>query len=891
MRKFTLMILVITAFFAINVNAAAFLVNTTADTQDASPGNGVCADSGGMCSLRAAITEANALAGADTINLLAGTYTQTLTGSENNNTGGDWDINSDITINGADPLTTIVQANAAPGVATERVFHVRFVVAGMIVNINGVTIRNGRNSGNVFGAGVRLDAGAGTLNMDNVVVRDNRNASSGGGISMSAATGSTLNITNSTITENIAGSNTAGTSGTGGGIHINNSPAMVNISNSTISNNTAQSGITFGLGGGISCNGTVDIVDSTISGNMATSSVNSSFGGGLYIPSGTTTVTNTTISNNTSTSTAGPAFFGFAGAVYNQNSILVLIAANVVANVCLAHTIRTLASTANASTTVRNSTVSGNTAPGEGAAVANIVGSTFNATTTIENSTINNNTTSGGTAVGGGALNFSGGTGTATTNCLNSTISGNSAGGGGGNIHNQRAMGAANFNLNFCTVANGTAPVGGGINNPDGVVNLKNSIVAGSANTLGGIIVSQNYNLVETITGGVFDAMPNDIIGLNPQLGPLQNNGGNTQTHFLSLTSPAVDQIPFKINGCDTINFDQRRFDRPDLSDNLRCDMGSVEINSRPPFNRDLDFNGDGKTDFGVTRDVGLSPSGATNQLRWFLNNNGSTITNAFDWGVATDKVVPADYDGDGRTDIAVWRPVSSGEPLGNAYLYIFSSQLQTLRFEDFGQTGDDPLVTGDFDGDGKADPAVYREGVGTGAQSRFFFRGSNNNPAGNITYVPWGINGDKPVPGDFDGDGKDDFAVLRNNGSPTYYINQSTEGITYAGFGLGTDKSVPADYDGDGRTDLAVIRNSGGNIEWFVSSSLSGEMLFKGFFGTASSDVPTYGDYDGDGKTDLAIWRPGEFWVQLSSNGNVITVPFGASGDYPIANREIGGF
>ena len=65
--------------FSTNANAAIFVVDTTADTQDASPGNGACADAGGMCSLRAAITEANALAGADVITLPAGTYTQSLT--------------------------------------------------------------------------------------------------------------------------------------------------------------------------------------------------------------------------------------------------------------------------------------------------------------------------------------------------------------------------------------------------------------------------------------------------------------------------------------------------------------------------------------------------------------------------------------------------------------------------------------------------------------------------------------------------------------------------------------------------------------------------------------------------------------------------------------------
>ncbi len=70
--------LTVTVAFSVNADAAIFLVNTTADTQDAAAGNGVCADASGACSLRAAITEANALAGADIITLPAGTYTITL---------------------------------------------------------------------------------------------------------------------------------------------------------------------------------------------------------------------------------------------------------------------------------------------------------------------------------------------------------------------------------------------------------------------------------------------------------------------------------------------------------------------------------------------------------------------------------------------------------------------------------------------------------------------------------------------------------------------------------------------------------------------------------------------------------------------------------------------
>src|SRR5436190_10093445 len=127
----------------VNVSAATFTVNTAADTQDAVPGNGACADAGGMCSLRAAITEANALAGADIITLPAGTYTQSLTAANDNaNLGGDFDITTPITINGAGQAITIVQSNATPNTATERVFHV--LSGGTAVTISGMTIQNGK---------------------------------------------------------------------------------------------------------------------------------------------------------------------------------------------------------------------------------------------------------------------------------------------------------------------------------------------------------------------------------------------------------------------------------------------------------------------------------------------------------------------------------------------------------------------------------------------------------------------------------------------------------------------------------------------------------------------------------------------------------------------------
>ena len=309
------------------------------------------------------------------------------------------------------------------------------------------------------------------------------------------------------------------------------------------------------------------------------------------------------------------------------------------------------------------------------------------------------------------------------------------------------------------------------------------------------------------------------------------------------------------------------------------------------PAQHVVDFNGDGRTDFTVVRNTG---GGAGGQVTWFLQLTGTTTVFASQWGLATDIFVPEDYDGDNRTDLAVWRgqaDASSSSPR----FYILQSATNTVRIDNFGLTGDDPTVVGDYDGDNKADVAVYRPGAAVGQPSTWFYRGSLNNPAGNITYVPWGQNGDFPAPGDYDGDGRNDFVIQRNNGGGqaafwTLLATGASGGVIP--FGTPTDVIVPGDYDGDGRTDLAVVRGVGGNINWYVRPSSTGVVSGgpTAIFGASATDLPTQGDYDGDGRTDFAIWRPSAtpgastFFVQGSTSG-VFGFPFGANGDYPVAN------
>jgi hypothetical protein len=303
-----------------------------------------------------------------------------------------------------------------------------------------------------------------------------------------------------------------------------------------------------------------------------------------------------------------------------------------------------------------------------------------------------------------------------------------------------------------------------------------------------------------------------------------------------------------------------------------------LTITTAAPAQHIVDFDGDGKTDYAVVRNTGGGPTG---QITWFTAINGSATTTGQLWGIATDFFVPNDYDGDGKTDIAVWRSGAQG------VFYILQSSTNTARIENFGQTGDDPTVVDDYDGDGKVDVAVYRAGASPGLQSTWFYRGSLSNPSGNITFMPWGVNGDFPAPGDYDNDGKADFVVQRNNGGgqARFWMNRSTSGFTSVVFGTPTDVIVPGDYDGDGRTDLAVVRGISGQINWFFDYNLDGVQDQQVAFGASATDFPIQGDYDGDGKTDVAVWRSGQFWI-LPSGGSMIPVfPWGANGDYPVAN------
>ena len=270
------------------------------------------------------------------------------------------------------------------------------------------------------------------------------------------------------------------------------------------------------------------------------------------------------------------------------------------------------------------------------------------------------------------------------------------------------------------------------------------------------------------------------------------------------------------------------------------------------------DFDGDGKTDVSVFR-----PS---NNI-WYVNGS-STGFSASQFGTAGDVMTPADLTGDGKTDVAVFRP-------SNGTWYVLRSEDGTFYASAFGSSGDIPAPA-DYDGDGKADLAVYRPSTGIWYMQR--------STAG-FSAVQFGISEDKPAIGDFDGDGKADISVYRPSTGIWYRLNSSNGGFAAAQFGAVGDKIVPADYTGDGKTDIAVWRPSTG--VWYVLRSEDGS-FYAAAFGL-NSDLPAPGDYDGDGKTDLAVFRPlqGTWYLNQSFSG-FGAVQFGTVEDKPAPNAFV---
>ncbi|HVF47107.1 MAG TPA: glycoside hydrolase domain-containing protein [Pyrinomonadaceae bacterium] len=273
--------------------------------------------------------------------------------------------------------------------------------------------------------------------------------------------------------------------------------------------------------------------------------------------------------------------------------------------------------------------------------------------------------------------------------------------------------------------------------------------------------------------------------------------------------------------------------------------------------NKNADFDGDGKSDISVFR-----PESGT----WFVLSSVSSTFSALPFGAETDVIAPGDYDGDGKTDYAVFRP--------SAGIWHMSLKARTYSAKQWGANGDIP-VPADFNGDGKTDLAVFRPSNGT-------WYIANSDSLATTSFIQFGQIGDKPVPGDYDGDGRADIAVYRPSNGVWYAIRSSNGAVTGEAFGISSDKPAQGDYDGDGKYDLAVYRDG----IWYLLQSTAG---FTGFQFGIASDIPSPGDFDGDGKTDMAVYRAADgVWYQQLSGSGFSGTGFGLAADRPVLSAYL---
>lgn len=242
----------------------------------------------------------------------------------------------------------------------------------------------------------------------------------------------------------------------------------------------------------------------------------------------------------------------------------------------------------------------------------------------------------------------------------------------------------------------------------------------------------------------------------------------------------------------------------------------------------DGDYNGDGTSDIAVFRPwSGL----------WAIRD-----LTRFYFAAQGDLPASGDYDGDGTTDIAVFRRAPAPALWA----------IKNISRVYFGDGWDSP-VPADYNGDGSCDVAVFDDDSGLWKVK-------------DITRLYYGGSGDRPLPGDYAGDGTKDIGIFRAT-SGLWAIRN----VSRIYFGASPDETVPGDYSGDGTAEVGIFRATSGL--WALRG------MSRVYFG-GRADQPLPADYDGDTTGDMGIFRDASGLWAIKS---VTRVYYGASGDIPV--------
>ena len=301
------------------------------------------------------------------------------------------------------------------------------------------------------------------------------------------------------------------------------------------------------------------------------------------------------------------------------------------------------------------------------------------------------------------------------------------------------------------------------------------------------------------------------------------------------------------------------------------------------PMGSRADFDGDQKSELGFYR----------NGLWGFLKSSQDynfCCGLFFSWGGSGLPPIVNDFDGDGKADLAFIVPPSGGQSQAYAILrsgFNYNVNLPLFVPAGFPAVGDTPVV-GDFDGDGRADPGIWRSSQGV------WIIPKSSTSYSTFLFSQWGQAGDTPIVTDIDGDGRADLGFYRNGlwgflKSSLNYDFCCGQFFSWGGAGL---QPVVGDFDGDGKADIAyIVPPSGAESAAYAILKSSANYDFNqaifvaaGF--PALGDTPVVGDFDGDRKDDPGIWRSSQgVWIIPRSSTNYTTFIFsqwGQPGDIP---------
>jgi predicted outer membrane repeat protein len=533
--------------------------------------------------------------------------------------------------------------------------------------------------------------------------------------------------------------------------------------------------------------------------------------------------------------------------------------------------------------TIVNSTFFDNNATGDGGAI------TSSLDLTLIDSTLSGNTAgNGGGAIfafqptikntviylnqasqGGAILIPGNGRGT----IVNSTITQNQASASGGAIYMHGTTQVEVFNSTF---AANNAPEGSevsAIGRADFA--LYNTILACAPGNNGCI-----FEFGDISVGG-----PNSIIDTGTLesfgLGELADNGGPTQTMALLPQSLLIDAGDDLVCANSSVNnLDQRGVTRPQ---GKHCDIGAYEADyimisgNVGVAGVSLSYTdaipktvtADNNGNYSIIVSVGWSGTVTPSKRDYTFTPANRSFSN-----IQSDQIgqnYTAQYVG-GADTTGVFRPSNGALFLKNSNITGYAD-IQI----NYGLAGDYPVV-GDWDGNGTVTIGIYRNGS-------FYLRNSNTIGFADIVFA-FGLPGDQPIAGDWNGDGIDTIGVYRNG---TFFLrNDNSNGAPSASFALGIpgDVGIAGDWDGNGTDTTGVFRPSNGAL-YLKNTNATGFADIQINYGLPG-DKPVTGDWNGDGIDTIGIYRNGTFYLRNTNTIGFADIVFalGIPGDMPIAGN-----